>query len=137
MGIGEDTFLRMLKERENIQLPQKIIGLIIAEEPNLEVEIDERGNTFTSEQIVVLDNLMSEYEREFEVELEGEVEDEYTESTLEPNDRVLVTSKSNYTLKGTGKMKWTDTLKTGQQVLCEVIDEGLTLVIYGVIRRLE
>ena len=137
MGLGEDTVIELFKERNNKPFPQKIIGLVLQEEPDLIIQIDEKGNKFTSEQIVVFDSLMSDYQREFEVELEGEVEDEYTESVLEPNDRTLKTSKSNYTLKGTGKMIWTDSLKSGQQVLCEIIDNGETLVVYGVIRRLE
>jgi hypothetical protein len=137
MGIAEDALTKILKDRENPPLSQKIIGLVLQEEPNLIIEIDERGNTFTNEQIIVFDSLMLSYQREVEIELEGEIEDEYTESVLEPNDRTLKTSKSNYTLKGTGKMTWTDTLKLGQQVLCEVIDDGESLLVYGVIRRLE
>lgn len=127
--------VKILKERENPKSFGLNSGIVISSEPELSIQIDNK-HIFNADEILVLIEPMKDYERECEIELEGEIEQQYSENVEQPPEHTWTSSKSSFKFNGTGKIKWLDTLKEGDLVLCETIQNDELLVVYGRLKKI-
>lgn len=120
-GISELAML--FKERDNKYYLGPQIGKVISPLPEIKIALGEKV-ILVKEHLIIASHILEDYEREFS--LEGHLK--FSDSDAGRTEEAFVSQhgfhmhniefiKANTDYQSTGKIKWTDSLKKGDEVL--------------------
>lgn len=120
-GISE--LAKLFKERENKLYFGPQVGTVVNPLPNIQIGLGDKI-ILTKEHLIIASHILQDYEREFS--LEGEIQ--FSQENPGETDNILVGDHGPHShtvtnisidteYQSIGKIKWTDSLKTGDEVI--------------------
>ncbi|WP_165916261.1 DUF2577 domain-containing protein [Marinisporobacter balticus] len=117
-GISE--LAKMFRERDNKNYLGPQTGIVISPPPNIQVTLGKKI-VLTKEHLIIADHVLKDYQRELEIKGNMQTSGEGGSITLKtsstPTIYTVVTGNVSANTTIIGSMKYTDTLKTGDEVI--------------------